>query len=128
MAFDALNIGITGLNAYQSWIDMLSNNIANTATVGFKGQRMTFADQFYQQVQGATGPSQTQGGTNPPDFGLGVKVNTVDPEFAQGGLETTGINTDVALTGGGFFGLRSPNGSGPPVYTRDGAFSLNSNG
>ncbi len=128
MAFDALNIGVTGLNAYQSWIDMLSNNIANTATVGFKGQRMTFADQFYQQVQGATGPTQSQGGTNPQDFGLGVKVNTVDTQFAQGGLETTGVNTDLALNGDGFFILRPPDGSGSPVYTRDGAFSLNSSG
>ena len=50
MAFDSLFTGITGLNAYQSWIDMLSNNIANTATVGFKDQRMTFADLFYQQT------------------------------------------------------------------------------
>jgi flagellar hook protein FlgE len=128
MAFDALNIGVSGLNAYQSWIDMLSNNIANTATVGFKGQRMTFADQFYQQVQGPSGPTQTNGGTNPEDFGLGVKVNTVDTQFAQGGLETTGVNTDLALNGDGFFILRNANGTGTPTYTRDGAFSLNSNG
>lgn len=128
MAFDSLNIGITGLNAYQSWIDMLSNNIANTATVGFKGQRMTFADLFYQQVQSPTGPSQTRGGTNPQDFGLGVKVNTVDTQFGQGGLETTGVNTDLAMSGDGFFILRNVDGSSAPVYTRDGAFSLNSNG
>ncbi|HET9029297.1 MAG TPA: flagellar hook-basal body complex protein [Candidatus Aquilonibacter sp.] len=128
MAFDSLNIGITGLNAYQSWIDMLSNNIANTATVGFKGQRMTFADQFYQQVQSGTGPSQTRGGTDPQDFGLGVKVNTVDTQFAQGGLETTGINTDLAINGDGFFILRNADGSSTPTYTRDGAFSLNANG
>ncbi|MBV8637073.1 MAG: flagellar hook-basal body complex protein [Candidatus Eremiobacteraeota bacterium] len=128
MAFDALNIGVSGLNAYQSWIDMLSNNIANTATVGFKGQRMTFADQFYQQVQAGTGPSQSQGGTDPQDFGLGVKVNTVDTQFAQGGEDTTGVNTDMMISGDGFFVLRPPDGSGTPTYTRDGAFSLNSNG
>ncbi len=128
MAFDALNIGVSGLDAYQSWIDMISNNIANTSTTGFKGQRMTFADQFYQQLQGATGPSQSQGGTNPQDFGLGVKVNTVDTQFGQGGQQTTGINTDMMISGDGFFVLRSPNGSNTPVYTRDGAFSLNQNG
>ncbi len=128
MSFDALNIGVSGLNAYQSWIDMISNNIANTGTTGFKGQRMTFADQFYQQVQAGTGPSQTTGGTNPQDFGLGVKVNTVDTQFAQGGLDTTGLNTDLALNGDGFFILRNANGSSSPVYTRDGAFSLNPNG
>ncbi len=56
MAFDSLFTGISGLNAYQSWIDMLSNNIANTATTGFKGQRMTFADMFYQQTGRTIGP------------------------------------------------------------------------
>ncbi len=128
MAFDSLFTGITGLNAYQSWIDMLSNNIANTATTGFKDQRMTFADMFYQQTGSPSGPTSSRGGINPIDNGLGVKVNTVDTEFAQGGLETTGINTDLAINGDGFFVLRNVDGSSSPVYTRDGAFSLNANG
>ena len=128
MAFDSLFTGISGLNAYQSWIDMLSNNIANTATVGFKGQRMTFADMFYQQTGAPSGPTAARGGINPIDNGLGVRVNTVDTQFAQGGLETTGINTDLAINGDGFFMLRNVDGSSSPTYTRDGAFSLNSNG
>lgn len=128
MAFDSLFTGISGLNAYQSWIDMLSNNIANTATVGFKGQRMTFADQFYQQTGAPSGPTATNGGINPIDNGLGVRVNTVDTEFAQGGLETTGVNTDLAINGDGFFMLNNANGTGSATYTRDGAFSLNANG
>ncbi len=128
MAFDSLYTGISGLDAYQSWIDMISNNIANTATTGFKAQRMTFADQFYQQVGAPSGPTSTNGGTNPIDNGLGVKVNTVDTEFGQGGLETTGINTDLALDGNGFFILNNANGTGSPTYTRDGAFSQNANG
>ncbi len=128
MAFDSLYTGISGLDAYQSWIDMISNNIANTATVGFKAQRMTFADQFYQQIGSPSGPTSTNGGVNPQDQGLGVKVNTVDTEFGQGGLETTGINTDLALNGDGFFIENNANGSGSPTYTRDGAFSINSNG
>lgn len=128
MAFDSLFTGISGLNAYQSWIDMLSNNIANTATVGFKGQRMTFADMFYQQTGAPSGPTNTRGGINPQDSGLGVRVNTVDTQFAQGGLETTGVNTDLAINGDGFFMLRNVDGSSSPTYTRDGAFSLNANG
>jgi flagellar hook protein FlgE len=128
MAFDSLYTGISGLDAYQSWIDVISNNIANTATTGFKAQRMTFADQFYQQIGAPSGPSQTSGGVNPEDVGLGVKVNTIDTEFGQGGLETTGINTDLALNGDGFFILNNINGTGSPTYTRDGAFSTNANG
>ena len=129
MGFDALFTGITGLNAYQSQIDMISNNIANVGTVGFKGQRMTFADMYYQSQNGyATAPSQTRGGVNPQEIGLGVKVNTIDTNFSQGGLETTGVNTDLAINGDGFFILRNVDGSGQPVYSRDGAFSLNSSG
>ncbi len=128
MAFDSLFTGISGLDAYQSWIDTLSNNIANTATTGFKGQRVTFADMFYQETGAPSGPTQTRGGINPIDNGLGVKVNTVDTQFAQGGLETTGVNTDLAINGDGFFVLRAVDGSSQPVYTRDGAFKLNANG
>jgi len=128
MGFDSLFTGITGLNAYQSWIDMISNNIANTATTGFKGQRMTFADLFYQNKSFASGPSATSGGVNPQQIGIGVKVNSVDTLFGQGGLESTGVNTDLAINGDGFFVMRNANGSNAPVYTRAGAFSLNSNG
>ncbi|HEY9179400.1 MAG TPA: flagellar hook protein FlgE [Candidatus Baltobacteraceae bacterium] len=128
MGFDALFTGISGLNAYQDQIDMISNNIANVGTIGFKGQRMTFADLFYQTQGFASGPTQTSGGVNPQEVGLGVKTNTIDTNFAQGGLQTTGINTDMAINGDGFFILRNTDGSGQPVYTRDGAFSLNSNG
>ncbi|MEO6912461.1 MAG: flagellar hook-basal body complex protein, partial [Candidatus Baltobacteraceae bacterium] len=131
MAFDSLYTGITGLDAYQSQIDMISNNIANVGTTGFKGQRMTFADLFYQTTsqQGyATGPTNSSGGVNPKEIGLGVKINSIDTDFAQGGLETTGINTDLAINGDGYFIMRNPDGSSVPMYTRDGAFKLNQNG
>jgi flagellar hook protein FlgE len=128
MAFDSLFIGVTGLNAFQNQIDVISNNIANTGTTGFKGQRVTFADLLYQQQGFASGPTQTNGGVNPLDVGLGTKVNTIDTIFQQGGLETTGVNTDLAINGDGFFILNNVNGTGSPVYTRDGAFSLNQNG
>jgi flagellar hook protein FlgE len=89
---------------------------------------MTFADLFYQSQGFASGPTQTNGGVNPMETGLGVKVNSIDTNFSQGGLQTTGINTDLAINGDGFFILRNTDGSGQPIYTRDGAFSLNSNG
>lgn len=128
MGFDSLYTGISALNSYQSWIDNISNNIANASTTGFKGQRMTFADMFYQTQGYASGPTTTSGGVNPQQTGLGVKVASVDTEFAQGGMDTTGINSDLALNGDGFFILQNANGTSSPVYTRDGAFSLNSNG
>ena len=128
MGFDSLFTGISGLNAYQDQIDLISNDIANVGTVGFKGQDMTFADLFYQSQGYASGPTQSSGGINPQQIGLGVKVNSIDTDFSQGGLETTGINTNLAVNGDGFFILQNEDGSGQPIYTRDGDFSLNSNG
>jgi flagellar hook protein FlgE len=126
--FDSLYTGITGLNSYQSWIDMISNNIANVDTTGFKGQRMTFADLFYQNQTFSSAPTDTSGGINGQQLGFGVKVNTVDTEFQQGGFQTTGLPSDLAINGDGFFILNNLQGSAVPTYTRDGAFSTNENG
>jgi flagellar hook protein FlgE len=126
--FDSLYTGISGLNAYQSWIDMISNNIANVDTTGFKGQMMTFADLFYQNQTFPSAPTNTSGGVDGQQLGFGVKVNSVDTLFGQGGMQTTGQNTDLAINGDGFFILNNLQGSAIPTYTRDGHFSLNQNG
>jgi flagellar hook protein FlgE len=128
MAFDSLFIGVTGLTAYQQQIDVISNNIANTGTTGYKGQNVTFQDLLYQNQGFASAPTQTNGGVNGQEVGNGVKIGTIDTNFAQGGLQTTGVNTDLAINGNGFFVLNNTQGSGTPSYTRDGAFSLNENG
>jgi flagellar hook protein FlgE len=128
MAFDSLFIGVTGLDAYQNQIDVIANNIANTGTTGYKGQNVNFQDMFYQAQSYATAPTQHTGGVNGQDIGLGVKIGSIDTNFAQGGLRTTNVNTNLAMNGDGFFILRHPNGSGAPLYTRNGNFSLNQNG
>lgn len=128
MAFDSLFIGVTGLEAYQNQIDTISNNIANVGTTGFKGQSVNFQDMIYQAQSFATAPTQSTGGVNGQDAGLGVKIGSIDTNFAQGGTTTTGVNTNLAMNGDGFFILRKPNANGSPVYTRNGDFSLNSNG
>jgi len=128
MAFDSLFIGVTGLESYQSQIDVISNNIANVGTTGFKGQDVNFQDLIYQAQSFASAPTQTSGGINGKDAGLGVKIGSIDTNYAQGGLRTTGVNTNLAMNGDGFFILRKPNANGAPVYTRNGDFSLNSNG
>jgi len=126
--FDSLYTGITGLNSYQSWIDMISNNIANVDTTGFKGQSMTFADLFYQNQTFASAPTTTNGGIDGQQLGFGVKVNTIDTNYAQGGFDTTGVNTNLAINGDGFFILNNLTGTSTPTYTRDGDFQLNQNG
>src|ERR1700681_4130399 len=125
MAFDSLFIGVTGLQAYQNQIDTISNNIANVGTTGFKGQSVNFQDLIYQAQSFATAPTQTTGGINGQDAGLGVKIALIDTTFAEGGLRTTGVNTNPAMNGDGFFVLRKPNANGAPLYTRNGNFSLN---
>ena len=128
MAFDSLFIGVTGLESYQNQIDVISNNIANVSTTGYKDQNVNFQDLLYQAQSYATAPTNTQGGTDPQDVGLGVKVGSIDTDWTQGGLQTTGVNTNMAINGDGFFILQSPDGSSSPVYTRNGDFSLNANG
>jgi flagellar hook protein FlgE len=128
MAFDSLFIGVTGLTAYQSQIDTISNNIANVGTVGYKGQDVTFQDLLYQNTGFASAPTTSNGGINAQQVGDGVKIGAIDTDFTQGGLQTTGINTNLAINGDGFFTLNNTDGSGTPSYTRDGDFSLNQQG
>jgi flagellar hook protein FlgE len=128
MGFDSLFIGVTGLTAYQNQIDVISNNIANVGTVGFKGQDVTFQDLLYQTQGYASAPTTTRGGVNAVQVGDGVKIGSIDTNFSQGGLQTTGINTNLAINGNGFFTLKNIDGSGTPSYTRDGDFSLNESG
>lgn len=128
MAFDSLFVGVSGLEAYQNQIDVISNNIANVGTTGFKGQTVNFQDLVYQAQAFPTAPTQNTGGVNGQDVGFGVKIASIDSNFAQGGQNQTNVNTNMMLNGDGFFVLRSPGATGAPVYTRNGNFSLNSNG
>ena len=128
MPFDSLFIGVTGLSAFQSQIDVISNNIANVGTVGYKGQDVTFQDLLYQNQGYPSAPTTTRGGVNAQQVGGGVKVGTIDTDFTQGGPQTTGINTNLMINGDGFFTLGNLDNSGTPSYTRDGDFSLNEQG
>ncbi len=128
MANDSLFIGVSGLTAYQNQIDVISNNIANVGTTGYKGQDVDFQDLLYQNLGFASAPTSTHGGINAEQQGDGVKIGSIDTSFTQGGLQTTGVNTNLAINGNGFFALNNINGSGSTTYTRDGDFSLNESG
>jgi len=128
MAFDSLFIGVSGLDAFQNQIDVISNNLANVGTTGFKSQNVNFEDLLYQQQSFASAPTTTNGGVDGQNVGLGVKVGSIDTNFTEGTLETTGVNTNLALNGDGFFVLNNNTGTGSPTYTRNGDFQLNSQG
>ncbi|CAG0964201.1 Flagellar basal-body rod protein FlgG [Burkholderiales bacterium] len=123
----SLWISKTGLDAQQTQMDVLANNLANVSTNGFKRSRPVFEDLLYQTLRqpGAQSTQQTQ---LPSGLQLGTGVKTVATErlFTQGNLQQTGNALDVAIQGNGFFGVLLPDGS--TAYTRDGSFQRDGQG
>ena len=117
--------GVAGLRNHQFRMDVIGNNIANINTIGFKSGRVRFAEALSQMLQGASPGDGTRGGTNPLQIGLGVQLAGVDNMFTQGTLQTTGLGTDLAIQGQGFFILGDGKGLS---YTRDGAFGFDAQG
>ncbi|MCO6544788.1 MAG: flagellar basal-body rod protein FlgG [Gilliamella sp.] len=123
----SLWIAKTGLTAQQMNMDIISNNLANVSTSGFKKQRAVFEDLLYQTVRqpGAQSSEQT---TLPSGLQIGTGVRPVATEriYSQGNLEATDNSSDIAINGQGFFQVLLPDGT--QAYTRSGAFQVNQNG
>ena len=117
--------GVSGLKSHQTRMDVIGNNIANINTVGFKSSRATFADLLSQTQAGAASPTDSKGGTNPKQIGLGVSVSSIDLIFTDGSTQATGKNSDLALSGNGLFVVSDGNSN---YYTRNGAFEYDANG
>ena len=117
--------GVSGLKSHQTRMDVIGNNIANVNTTGFKSSRVTFADTLSQTMTDASAPADTKGGTNPKQVGLGTGVASIDTLFTDGSTQSTGKNTDVALSGNGLFVVKQGNET---YYTRDGAFEFDADG
>ena len=121
----SLYSGVSGMQNHQTRLDVIGNNVANVNTTGFKKGRVNFQDMISQQISGAARPTTEVGGVNPKEVGLGVMTASIDTIFTQGNLQTTGVSTDVAIQGNGFFVLK--NGE-ETFYTRAGAFGVDSEG
>ena len=121
----SLFAGVSGLKNHQVRMDVIGNNISNVNTLGFKAGRVTFKEGFAQLLQGAAGPTEGQGGTNPRQLGLGAQIGSVDTIFTQGNRETTGVLTDLAIEGDGFFIVSRGNEN---FYSRAGNFELDADG
>ena len=117
----------TGLDAQQTRMQVISNNLANTNTTGFKRDRAVFQDLLYQTVRqpGAQSSQDTQLPSG-LSTGTGVRVVSTEKLFSQGNLSQTDDPLDMAIQGRGFFEVITPDGS--PAYTRDGSFQLDSQG
>jgi len=123
----SLWIAKTGLDAQQTQLDVISNNLANTSTNGFKRSRAVFEDLLYQtQRQPGANSSQNTQIPSGLQVGTGVKPVATVKNFTQGNLQQTGNGMDVAINGNGFFAVEMPDGT--QGYTRDGSIQVNSEG
>jgi flagellar basal-body rod protein FlgG len=124
----SLTIAATGMQAQQNNVEVISNNIANISTTGFKRRRAEFQDLIYQNLR-RTGSQSADTGTTLPSgaqIGLGVRTAAVYRISEQGNLQQTENRFDLAVRGNGFFQIQMP--SGETAYTRDGTFGLSAEG
>lgn len=116
----------SGINAQQTYLDSIGNNIANSSTDGYKQQDVLFSDLLTQRVNGATAPvPPAVGGVNPSYVGSGVEVASITQNNSEGAIRQTGVASNAAIQGNGYFVV---NQNGQQVYTRAGDFNLDSNG
>jgi len=116
--------GVSGLRAHQTMMDVIGNNIANVNTVGYKSSSVVFQDLLSQAIRGAGSPTtgaSGNGGTNPSQVGLGVRIGGITTSFTQGAAQNTGRSTDLSISGDGFFVVRQ---QGQQLFTRAGALSF----
>ena len=123
----SLFIAKTGLDTQQTQLDVISNNLANVSTNGFKRSRAVFEDLLYQTLRqpGANTSQQTQVPSG-VQIGTGSRAVATVRNFSQGNLNQTGNDLDVAINGNGFFQINLPDGTA--AYTRDGSFQLDNQG
>lgn len=123
----SLWIAKTGLDAQQTQMDVIANNLANVSTTGFKRSRAVFEDLLYQTIRqpGAQSSQQTMVPSG-LQLGTGVRPVAVERIHTQGNLQLTGNQLDVAIQGAGFFQILMPDGT--TAYTRDGSFQADSQG
>ena len=127
MSIQALYTSATGMQAMETKLDVIANNLANINTTGFKKDRANFEDLFYRQMK-LPGSQDADGNITPTgvDVGLGVRVASTQADFDQGAFQNTGNQLDLAIEGDGFFEVLGPGGE--TLYTRAGNFNLNALG
>jgi flagellar hook protein FlgE len=123
---NSLLTGISGLRGHQKMLEVVGNNLANLNTTAYKTSRTLFSDLMYEVQRGTSSSSSgLLGSVNSVQIGTGSRLSQVDLNFAQGNLESTGNDTDLAMDGGGFFVASSGERT---YFTRAGAFSLDESG
>ncbi len=122
----SLYSGVSGLKTHQTKMDVIGNNISNVNTYGYKSQRTTFKDCYYQTISGSANATGALGGSNPAQVGYGSTVNTIDVLHTSGGYVPTGMAMDLFIDGEGYFIAKD--GNGAESYTRVGVLSFDGDG
>lgn len=122
----ALQTASTGINAGQAQINVIANNVANINTVAYKSANMTFETLFSNTLSHGSAATKEGGGTNPMQIGLGVKIGGISRNFEVGTFVNTGRDTDVMISGNGYFVVQDSDGT--QYFTRDGVFTTDSDG
>ena len=122
----ALHTASTGINAGQSQINVVANNVANINTTAYKSANMTFETLYSRNLSYGSAATKDGGGTNPKQIGLGVKVGGITRDFTAGDFVSTGRDMDLMISGNGFCVVQDSDGK--LYYTRDGVFSTDSEG
>jgi flagellar hook protein FlgE len=126
----SLTSGVSALDSFEQGLEVIGNNIANVNTTGYKDQTVDYANSFSDVLQEATPSSSSGSGgqtVETEQIGTGVQIAGINTNFAQGTLTTTGNNTDLGISGSGFFVVQDP-ATSVNYVTRDGSFQLNSQG
>lgn len=121
----SLSSAISGLKNFQTKMDVIGNNIANSETSGFKKSTVSFQDTLYQTLNGASAPTDERGGTNGASVGLGMTIASITVDQSQTSNYATNSVTDMAIDGNGYFILDK---GGTQVYTRNGNFEFDAAG
>lgn len=121
----SLYSAVSGMQAHQTKLDVIGNNIANVNTYGFKSSKARFQDVFYQTLTNSTGGNSLKGGTNAAQVGYGTTIGGIDLDMSRTSLQSTGSSMDAAIAGEGFFQVMD--GSGNIFYTRAGKLQIDPN-
>jgi flagellar hook protein FlgE len=124
---NALSSAVSGLDAYQEQMDIIGNNIANLNTTGFKSATGNLVDSFSDTLQAATAATGNDNAMDAIQIGTGVMTGSVTSDWSEGAINATGVISNLAVNGNGFFVVQDPN-SGAQYVTQDGTFGMTTNG
>lgn len=122
-----LTSGVSAMRSFTKGLEVIGNNISNVNTVGFKGSTVSFADSFSNTLRSSAPSSGSSSNQSATQVGTGVRLSQIGTRFTQGALSTTGLNTDLGVSGNGFFLVENP-ADNQLFATRAGNFRVDDNG